>query len=876
VADPHRRDRHRRPVGGAIDDRGGRLGRPPDRQARAGAASEASATREADPERLRAARARVVADAGLGGAAFGRALTDVVDTAFSEMLAGTEPGGRWCLVALGSYARAELCPGSDVDVMFLTDGQGGNGRRAVDDAVTGLWYPLWDAGFVLGHSTRTIKEALTLADADLDALTAVLDPRVVGGDADLCAELAERARRLAQRRRKRLVQALAAGAEGRAHRPGPIAEMLEPNLKEGGGGLRDVQALEWAGYTLGSGGSATLVERGYLRAEDVPRLDAARNVLLDARVALHRTTGSRSDLLTLQEQDAVAAALETGSADDLVRGVASAARTISWVATEVWSRLRTAERGPGGRLARRDHVLADGVVLREGRVRIAPEQNVDAALVLRAGAAAAGRGADLDRDALERFRTELDDVVWAPDARDEFVALLGAGRDAVPVLEALDHVGVLERLLPEWPRVRALPQRNAYHRFTVDRHLLEAVAECATLIGDDGPDGDVARGARPDLLLLGALLHDIGKGLPGDHSGTGASIARTVATRIGVDHDGVETLAWLVQHHLLLAETATRRDLSEVGTITRFGRAVGTTERLDLLYALTIGDSRATGPAAWTPTKAALVRELFVRTDSLLERGVVESPLAAERRAALSRLIGDSEADEFLRSMPRAYAAAFDPAVAAHHRALLAAGVLAVEWSEVDDDRFECTVVAPDRTGLLSIVAGVLALSGFDIQAAAAYSHRGGAALEVFTGVDRFGRLSEPAGRAEVAVTLDHALRGELALEARVRERALRYRKPVAAGGIAVEVLIDVEASDVATVIEVHAPDEVGLLSRVAAVFAELDLDVSQAMVATLGERVVDVFYVQDANGRKVRDPSRLDRLRRALGDRLRRDLTTS
>ena len=293
------------------------------------------------PEKLRAARARVVDDASLGGAAFGRALAKVVDDAFGDMLADIAPPGRWCLVALGSYARRELCPGSDLDVMFLTDG------REAGDAVTSLWYPLWDAGFVLGQSTRTVKEALALADADLDALTALLEPRAVGGDAGLGADLADRARRLAQRRRKRLVHALAAAADARADRPGPVAEMLEPNLKEGAGGLRDIQAVEWAGYALGPAGSSTLVDRGYLQPDDTARLDAARAVLLDARVALHRTTGSRSDLLALQDQDAVAAELGNGSADDLVRQIASAARAVTWIASDVWSRRRSEERRVG-------------------------------------------------------------------------------------------------------------------------------------------------------------------------------------------------------------------------------------------------------------------------------------------------------------------------------------------------------------------------------------------------------------------------------------------------------------------------------------------------------------------------------------------------
>ena len=831
----------------------------------------------AAPENLRAARARLIEDASRGGAAFGRALSEVLDEAFAEMLGGVELPGRWTLVGLGSYARRELCPGSDIDVMFLHDGRG-----PVDEAVAGLWYPLWDAGFVLGQSTRTVKEALALADADLAARTALLETRRIGGDAALGEELAAQARRLVQRRRKRVVEALADAAAARADRPGPVAEMLEPNLKDGAGGLRDIQALGWAGWALGPTGDgaapdvglATLVARGYLQPGDLDVLADAKGVLLRARVALHRVTGGRSDLLTLQEQDAVAAALDITDADVLIRDVAAAARAVSWVASDVWSRLRAAQRGPGGRLARRDRQLGEGVLLRDGRVQLAPDATIEAALVLRAANAAAAREADIDRTELERFRVELGDPHWGPEERDAFVQLLRSGRRAIPALEALDHVGVLERLLPEWAHVRSLPQRNAYHRFTVDRHLLEAVAECAALLTEPGLEGDIARRARADLLLLGALLHDVGKGLPGDHSAAGAEIARAVGSRIGLEEADVGTLAWLVRHHLLLAQTATRRDLSEEAAVTRFGRAVGDAERLDLLYVLTVGDSRATGPAAWSPTKAALVRELFVKTDALLERGVVVSPLAAERRAALAELIGPDDAEAFLDAMPAAYTTAFEPDVTAHHRALLEAGFLAVEWADLADGRLECTVVAPDRTGLLSTVAGVLALSGFDIRDATGYSHRAGMALEVFTGVDRFGRLADREGRDEVVATLDEALRGELPLEERLVDRARRYRSaPQGPDADGVDVRIDLEASDFATVVEVHAPDEVGLLARVTSVFAGLALDVSLAKVATLGDRVVDVFYVRDATGAKISDRRVLAQLEAALLDRITGDL---
>ncbi|MGH9026239.1 MAG: ACT domain-containing protein, partial [Acidimicrobiia bacterium] len=455
---------------------------------------------------------------------------------------------------------------------------------------------------------------------------------------------------------------------------------------------------------------------------------------------------------------------------------------------------------------------------------------------------------------------------WDAGARASLLASLAAGRSAVSVFESLDHVGALTKLVPEWEHVRSQPQRNAYHRFTVDRHLLEAVAEAGDLLRDAGLDGDVARRAPRDVLLLGALLHDIGKGLPGDHSVEGARMARALAERLGLAGGDAALVEWLVAHHLLLAETATRRDLSEERTIVRFGRAVGTTERLDLLYALTIADSRATGPAAWNPAKAALCRELFVKADALLERGSVSSAVAMRHRAALGARLGAHAADEFLDAMPPAYTTAFDAGVQEHHRDLLRAGLLGVEWAETADELLQATIVAPDRRGLLATVAGVLALAGYDIRDAAGYSHPDGMALEVFTGVDRFDRLADGEGRRDFVVQLQAALTGEFPLAERLAERRGRY--PAEAAGNGVEVLVDLEASDFATVIEVHAPDELGLLARVAGAFANRQLDVYLAKVATLGDRVVDVFYVRDADGQKVIG-AELERLREAIITRL-------
>jgi [protein-PII] uridylyltransferase len=537
--------------------------------------------------------------------------------------------------------------------------------------------------------------------------------------------------------------------------------------------------------------------------------------------------------------------LGAGDADALVRSIGESARAVAWTVSDMWSRLVAAEEGPRHRVSGyRD--LGDGMSLRDGRLALDPDVPIDATRVLELAARAAGLRCQMERATLARIAT-LEHVEWTRRGRDAFVDLLRAGRSAIGAFETLEHFGVLVRLLPEWAHVSARPQRNAYHRFTVDRHSLEAVAECAAMLDPEDPagqgfDGDVARRARADVVLLSALLHDIGKGRPGDHSDAGAETAAAVARRIGLDDAGTATLVWLVRHHLLLADTATRRDLGDERTITRFARTVGTSERLDALYALTLGDSRATGPAAWGLNKAALTRDLWIKTDALLADGTLSSAPVAEHREALRQLIGGA-ADDWLDAMPPAYAGTYPPDVLAHHRDLVAAGETAVEWGTNAGEQLTCTVVAPDRTGLLATAAGALALLGVDIDAAAGYSHPDGVAIEVFTCVDRFDRLGTDHDRARGTQLLHDALTGAIPLAERLEERTLRYRRRATVPGARdVEVEFDLDASVFATVVEVYAPDDVGLLARVAAVFAERELGGSQAIVSTVGGRGVDVL----------------------------------
>jgi [protein-PII] uridylyltransferase len=768
----------------------------------------------------------VQADRSRSGTAFCKALSDATDRWLAGLFAaaldgvdGVDERGL-ALVSVGGYGRTELCPSSDVDVMLVHPGRGSE-RGRLGKVAEAIWYPVWDAGVKLGQAVRTPKEALALAAEDLDTATALLDVRLVAGEVEVASALAERAAAQWRARSSRWLAELGRSVADRHERAGAVAFLLEPDLKEGRGGLRDVHALRWAEAA-----------RRILLDEDHDALAEAYETLLAARVELQRRTGKPSDTLLLQEQDAVAAALGDPSADALMGRIAAAARAVAWMSDETWQRIEASLHGPSGRVAAADQPVGAGLVLREGVVELAPGTNpgVDSTLVVRAAAAAASHGTRLGRGTLDRLAGDaaVPGRPWPEEARRGLLRLLGAGRAAIPVLEALDQKGVLVRLVPEWEQVRNLPQRNAYHRFTVDRHLCEAAAEAAGL---------TARVGRPDLLLLGAWLHDIGKGFtrgrlgetgadaPEDHTDAGIPVVERIATRMGFPPEDVASLVALVRHHLLLPDAATRRDVQDPATAAAVAEAVGDGQTLELLHALTEADSIATGPAAWSPWKSGLVSELVSRTARLLEGEELPSAddaFPTPRQQALIELVQES-------------------------------GDLVVEGRGAS-----LSLAAPDRPGLFSRVAGTLALHNLDVLSARVWSSESGVAVESFRVEPLFG--GEPDW-ARVEADLRRVLAGRLSLEARLAERARTYAgraKLPSATPARRSVVVDDEASDTATVVEVRAPDRVGTLYRITRALADLQLDIRHAKVATLGHELVDSFYVVDAAGAKLdRDHAR-------------------
>ncbi len=802
---------------------------------------------------LREERQALLGELALQGLAFCRAYSAAADERLRELLSEAARGDLkgLALVAVGGYGREELCPHSDLDVVLIH-----RQRRDVKAVADKVWYPVWDEGVRLDHSVRTPAEVLDVAGEDLRVQLGLLDARLVAGDPEVSDPVVARARELWRIRAPRWLPVLADQVTLRHRQHGDLAFLLEPDLKEAHGGLRDLSGLH----------AAVLASPSLGRSVDLSSLDWAKNLLLSVRVELHRRSRRAADKLLLQEQDAVAAALSYADADALMHDVARAGRQISWVSDDLWSRralwqvTRKRRRwlGGGGTGGDGDAYreydaeseipmeievgigLSDGTGGRAGSEVVLTADSdpaLDPALSLRFAAVSAERDLPMSRSSLRELARLAPSPAepWPDEVRAALVRALAAGPNAVRALEALDHYGIFSLLVPEWDRVRNRPQRNAYHRYTVDRHLLETAAQAAAL---------TVRVARADLLLVAALFHDIGKGSPGDHTDAGVEMVGRIARRMGFPTQDVDTLVNLVRHHLLLSELATRRDLDDPATIKAVTRAVGDRQTLDLLAALTEADSLATGPAAWGAWKAGLVSDLVRRVAAVLAGDELPPPatalLSAEHRNLMSQVRSSGST---------------------------ARPVIVPGESRV-------TVVAPDKPGLLASVTGVLCLHGLDLRSADVASEDG-VALEVFVVDPAHGRWPD---WSTVGTELDDVLAGRLELEQQLAKRAAAYdRRRVGAGAIEVKVTLDNGASAGSTVVEIRARDEVALLHRVTATLFANELDVVAARACTLGDQVIDAFYVRDrATGSKVVDAGRLKQISEAVSKLLLTSTTAS
>ena len=706
------------------------------------------------------------------------------------------------IAAVGGYGRGELSPGSDLDIIILHQGQFSQG--ALSEFVNNLLYPLWDNKSV-DHSVRTRTETRDAAELDLKVALGLLDIRVVAGDADLVAAVQSESLDSWRKHARNRLPELKLSLEQRHERVGELAYLLEPDVKEARGGLRDINALRAISL---SGATKVPLER----------ISWAESKLNDVRETLHQTSGRNKDRLLFQEQDAVAHELGYTDADALMSDVAQAARSVDYLLEFTWHQLGQRNKDGFGRFLRkpRTDIVAKNLNVSQKEIVINPQADIqsDPMIGLRAAATAAQLGLPISLESYSLLSAALNEGKgllpnpWPREAREHLISLIGAGESMVSIFEALDQEEIIFHWIPEWRALRSLPQRNALHRHTVDRHMVETAVHAASL---------TRKVHRPDLLLFAALFHDIGKGDTEDHSIRGERLIGPLAKRIGFPEEDVEVIKILVKHHLLLSSTATRRDLDDPATIQSILAVIPDLTTLELLHALSIADGEATGSAGWSDWKATLVSDLVKRVKKAMSGS---STIAAQ------------------------------PEITPEQLKVAESGVLQVNL-EQRENGYSIEIISPDKPGLLSLVAGVINTFRLDVRSARTKSHGSSAVMKwIVTPEPHAPAVTAQNLRSEIEKAFNDTSHIEDKLIARAQAYASIPAIPVP--DPIVEFYND-GATD-ATIIEVRSHDRPGLLFRIGAGITQSKVDIRSAIVTTLGAEAIDTLYVSELTGGPLSD----------------------
>ncbi len=798
-----------------------------------------------------------------------------------------------CLVALGGYGRRELAPHSDIDLMVLFKP---DAKELIPDLVKIVLHPLWDAGFQVGHSVRTIQECLDLAAEDLTIRTSMMEARFLAGSAQFFQEFHDRyARRIVGRSVDRFIDQKLEERRREYEKFGATVYLLEPNVKKSQGGLRDLHVLQWIGMARYRAGTVReLADRGVLSRQDYRALTEAREFLWRVRALMHVHAGSAQEILTFDEQVWLAQRLgyqdrphllaveqfmqvyyrhTMGLHERMMRFV-KRCRTVS-----LWSRL--ARLLPAPRLDR--HFVAQGNVLTvpvEERTRVLDSP----ALLLALFDAARARGLDIEPTLLEDIHRHVEalpaSAFDAPDVSARFVKILAGPRTA-RTLDAMHRAHLLERLIPAFATVRGLMQFNQYHKYTVDEHSLLAVAKAEAFEQESGVIGQVYREIpRKDLLHLAVLLHDLGKGREEDHSEVGKRLAEETAVRLGFNEQDTRALVFLVHKHLLMAHTAFRRDPYDGNVLLTFAREVGTPAVLRKFLVLTAADIAAVGPGVLTKWKESLLIELYVRTMPEVS-GEKNTTWGSERVAQLVREVVARMPEQpdaawvqaQLEQFPVRYLHGTAPdRIAVHLAAIrrLSARDARVE-SAFNEALGTCDYAVITRNdvipGIFSKISGVLAAMGLHILDAQIVTRHDDVIVDTFQVSDPDYAGVPPAERREqVGRAIRSVLLGEEIVEQLMgRHHRLDHQRRLPAGRQSTDVQVDNETSDRATIVDVFAEDRLGLLYVITRTIFTLGLSVQAARISTRLDQVADVFYVTDSKGGKVTDPARLEAIRATL-----------
>ena len=829
------------------------------------------------------------------------------DLAFERAypLANPTAGERMTVVAVGGYGRRELAPESDIDLLFLYQYKA---TPHTEQAVEYILYALWDMGLKVGHAMRSINDCIRLSLADHTIRTGILEARYVCGDRHLFGALHRRFwTDVVAGTHMEFVEAKLAERDRRHRRMGDSRYVMEPNIKDGKGGLRDLHSLFWiARYLYQVDEISELVRFGVLTGEEAARFAKAQNLLWTLRCHLHYLTGRPGDRLTFDVQTEIGCRMGytdhvgTRAVERFMKHYFLTAKTVGDL-TRIFCAALKIEHGRKRRLRplRIDEEAIGGFALEGGWLTVTGSDVFDASPInlLRLFHIAHEHDLDIHPNALKLVTRKLrlidEKLRDDPDANRLFLAMLTSPKGPEPTLRRLNEAGVFGRFIPDFGRVVAQTQHDMYHVYTVDEHTIRAIGILSGieqgLLTDAHPLASeiIHKVLSRRVLYVAALLHDIAKGRGGNHPAIGAAIARQLGPRLGLTDEETDNVAWVVLNHLQLSEVAFKRDLSDPKTIEDFVGFVQSPERLRLLLVMTVADIRAVGPTVWNNWKAAILRELYYRTEELMSGGMATMPAAtrvAEAQAALRGKLADWTEDDWAALVVRLESSSWlslDIDTLVRHARLLhgtGGGEQSLGISiEVDRGRSitEVCICTADRRGLFAQLAGAIAVGGANIVDARILTTADGMAVDTFWVQQRpqlrtsvGGAFDDPGRIARLRETIRRCLVGELD-PARELARRQVFSARARIFQVAPRVLMDERASATHTVIEVNGRDRPGLLYALTRTITELDLQISSAKISTYGAQVVDAFYVKDLYGLKVTHPAKLDAIRTRLFEAL-------
>jgi [protein-PII] uridylyltransferase len=803
-------------------------------------------------------------------------------------------GERLSVLAVGGYGRAEMAPQSDVDLLFLTPWKLTPWAESV---IESLLYILWDLKLKVGHSSRTVKDCLRLGREDITIRTALLEHRYIAGDRALEKELDDKLwSELFRNTGKDFIEAKLAERGERHKRQGGQRYVLEPNVKEGKGGLRDLQTLYWIGKYLNRvPDSAGLVGAGLLSAEEYATFERAEDFLWAVRCHLHLIAGRAMDQLTFDLQVEVAERMGYRDAggrravEIFMQDYFRHATIVGELTRVFLTELEARHAKPEARLSgffRRAKKVAKGYQLVQGRIDVKDAKAflADKLNLLRVFEEALRTGYLLHPNVMRLIAANLnlfdEDLRDSPEAQEIFLNLLLKHGNPERALRRMNELGVLGAFIPEFEPIVAMMQFNVYHHYTVDEHIIQTISTLAQIEREELLEelpvatGILKAGVNRRVLYVALLTHDIGKGRPEDHSILGAQIARRVSLRLGLSEEETDTVEWLVRYHLLMSDVAQKRDISDPRTVRDFARAVTSKERLDLLTVLTVCDIRGVGPNTWNNWKAMLLRQLYMDTKATLEGGL-ESVTREQREDEAKRLLGAALGDwgdaalvaEMGRHYPPYWQGLTTDTQAVFARLLdnLPENEIRIDLHpEPARDATRAAFALVDHPGIFSRLAGALALVGANVVDAKTYTSKDGYATAVFWVQDSEGKPYELARLPRLRQMIEKTLKGEVvardALKDRdkVKKREREFRFPT-------HVTFDNEGSEIYTIIEVDTRDRPGLLYDLTRTLAANNIYIASAVIATYGAQVVDTFYVKDMFGLKMHQRHRQETLEKKL-----------